>query len=149
VLSSIYVERDGTPRFDNHQTDFLEIPVTATPAAAQGDLMASTIERTGEQHVLPAVQPVGTVQQVLAALADPVRLEMVRRLAEAGEPMACSQLYAGINKSTASHHFKILREAGLTERVMVGGQTHQLLRTPEVEAALPGVLASVVAAARG
>jgi DNA-binding transcriptional ArsR family regulator len=152
VLSSIYVERDGTPRFDNHQTDFCEIPVTADAGSsigAQGDLMASTIERTDEQHALPAVQPVGAVQQVLAALADPVRLEMVRRLAEAGEPMACSQLYAGINKSTASHHFKILREAGLTERVMVGGQTHQLLRTREVEAALPGVLESVVAAARG
>lgn len=110
--------------------------------------MASTIETTEERHVLPAVQPVGTVQQVLAALADPVRLEMVRRLAEAGEPIACAHLYVGINKSTASHHFKILREAGLTERVVVSGQTHQLLRTREVEDALPGLLASVVAAAR-
>jgi DNA-binding transcriptional ArsR family regulator len=91
--------------------------------------------------------PVGTVQQVLAALADPVRLEMVRRLAEAGESIACSQLYSGINKSTASHHFKILREAGLTERVVVGGQTHQLLRAREVDEALPGVLDAVVAAA--
>jgi DNA-binding transcriptional ArsR family regulator len=88
------------------------------------------------------------LQQVLAALADPVRLEMVRRLSEAGESVACAQLYADINKSTASHHFKILREAGLTERVVVGGQTHQLLRTDAVEAALPGVLSAVVAAAR-
>jgi DNA-binding transcriptional ArsR family regulator len=110
--------------------------------------MARTTTATVDQHPLPAVQPVGTVQQVLAALADPVRLEMVRRLAEAGEPIACAHLYAGINKSTASHHFKILREAGLTERVMVGGQTHQLLRSREVEAALPGVLDAVVAAAR-
>jgi len=60
-----------------------------------------------------------------------------------------SQLYVGINKSTASHHFKILREAGLTERVVIGGQTHQLLRSREVDDALPGVLPSVVAAARG
>ena len=37
---------------------------------------------------LPAVQQVAPLQQVLAALADPVRLEMVRRLAEAGEPIA-------------------------------------------------------------
>ena len=97
---------------------------------------------------LPAVQPVASLQQVLAALADPVRLEMVRRLADAGEPIACSQLYVGINKSTASHHFKILREAGLTERVVVAGQTHQLLRARQVEDALPGLLSSVVAAAR-
>ena len=108
--------------------------------------MASTLET--EEHELPAVQPVAGLQQVLAALADPVRLEMVRRLADSGEPMACANLYEGINKSTASHHFKILREAGLTERVVIAGQTHQLLRRREVEDALPGVLSSVVAAAR-
>jgi DNA-binding transcriptional ArsR family regulator len=100
------------------------------------------------EHELPAVQPVASLQQVLAALADPIRLEMVRRLAESGEPIACSQLYEDINKSTASHHFKTLREAGLTERLVIGGQTHQRLRTTEVEEALPGVLAAVVAAAR-
>lgn len=102
-----------------------------------------------EEHVLMAVAPVGSVQQVLGALADPVRLEMVRRLAATGEPIACSELYEGINKSTASHHFKTLREAGLTERLVIGGQTHQRLRTREVEEALPGVLSSVIAAARG
>ena len=102
-----------------------------------------------EAPTLPAVQPVGTLTQVLAALADPVRLEMVRRMAATTDPVACAQLYEGINKSTASHHFKILREAGLTERVMISGQTHQVLRTDEVEAALPGVLAAVVAATRG
>ena len=109
--------------------------------------MTRTLERD-EEHVLPAVQPVGTLQQVLAALADPVRLEMVRRLAERDEPVACAELYADISKSTASHHFKTLREAGLTERVVLHGQTHQKLRTREVEKVLPGVLSSVVAAAR-
>jgi DNA-binding transcriptional ArsR family regulator len=108
--------------------------------------MTRTLER--EEHALPAVQPVGSLQQVLAALADPVRLEMVRRLAHSSEPIACADLYADISKSTASHHFKTLREAGLTERVMIGGQVHQRLRASEVEAALPGVLSAVVAAAR-
>lgn len=103
------------------------------------------VERSYE---LPAVMPVGTVQQVLTALADPVRLEMVRRMAAEGEPVACGQLYEGISKSTASHHFKILREAGLTERVVIAGQTHQKLLVDEVEQALPGVLTAVVAAAR-
>jgi len=102
-----------------------------------------------DRLALPAVQPVGTLQQVLAALSDPVRLEMVRRMAKTREPVACTLLYEGINKSTASHHFKILREAGLTERVMIGGQVHQLLRADAVEGALPGVLTSVVAAAEG
>lgn len=96
---------------------------------------------------LPATAPVGTLQQVLAALADPVRLEMVRRMASATAPVACSLLYDGVNKSTASHHFKILREAGLTERVVIGGQTHQVLLRDEVESTYPGVLDAVVSAA--
>jgi DNA-binding transcriptional ArsR family regulator len=106
------------------------------------------MEATETLEALPTSNPVGTLQDVLAALADPVRLEMVRRLAAAGEPVACGQLYEGIGKSTASHHFKTLREAGLTERLMIGGQTHQRLRHAEVDAVFPGVLASIVTAAR-
>jgi len=90
---------------------------------------------------------VGRVQQVLAALADPVRLEMIRRLHNASSPMPCAQLYDVINKSTATHHFKILREAGLTERTVVDGQTLQRLRTEQVDAAVPGLLSSVVGTA--
>ncbi|MCV7216534.1 helix-turn-helix transcriptional regulator [Mycobacterium crocinum] len=90
------------------------------------------------------VHPVGSVHQVLAALQDPARLEMIRRLHNAGVPLQCSALYDGINKSTATHHFKILREAGLLERLVLGGLTHQRLRAEEVDKALPGLLASVV-----
>ena len=91
--------------------------------------------------------PVGDIQDVLAAISDPVRLEMVRRMNASSGPVACGLLYEGIGKSTASHHFKILREAGITERVVIGGQTHQLLRRDELEKALPGVVSAVVAAA--
>ncbi|CAN3131064.1 ArsR/SmtB family transcription factor [Mycobacterium sp. smrl_JER01] len=93
------------------------------------------------------VQPVGPVQQVLAAVHDPVRLEIIRRLRNAGTPLQCGALYDGINKSTATHHFKILREAGLTERLVVDGLIYQRLRSDEVEAALPGLLDSIVGAA--
>ncbi|WP_328350009.1 ArsR family transcriptional regulator [Mycobacterium sp. NBC_00419] len=88
--------------------------------------------------------PVGALPQVLAALQDPVRLEMIRRLRNAGTPLQCSALYDGINKSTATHHFNILREAGLTERLVCGGLIHQRLRGAEVDEALPGLLQSVV-----
>lgn len=99
-----------------------------------------TVPQLAENHV-------GTVQQVLAALADPVRLEMIRRLRNAGSPLPCARLYDGINKSTATHHFKILREVGLTERMVVDGQTLQRLRTDDVDAAMPGLLNSVVESA--
>ncbi|MGN7778347.1 ArsR/SmtB family transcription factor [Mycolicibacterium sp. 22603] len=95
-------------------------------------------ERTAE------VPRVGTVQQVLGAIHDPIRLEVVRRLYNAGTPVQCGALYDGINKSTATHHFKILREAGVTERLVIDGLTYQRLRVSDVDAALPGLLSSVV-----
>jgi DNA-binding transcriptional ArsR family regulator len=97
---------------------------------------------------LPAPGPVGSLHDVLAALSDPVRLEMVRRLAAAHEPVACGLLDHGLGKTTASHHFKTLREAGVIERVVLGGQNLQRLRRAEVDEAFPGVLDSIVAAAR-
>ncbi|MGV0740949.1 ArsR/SmtB family transcription factor [Mycolicibacterium sp. XJ870] len=90
---------------------------------------------------------VGSVHQVLAALQDPVRLEMVRRLRNAGEPVKCAALYDGINKSTATHHFNVLRDAGLIERVVTEGHTRQRLRSEDVDAAMPGLLDSVVSRA--
>ena len=95
---------------------------------------------------LPAVQPVASLQQVLAALADPVRLEMVRRLADAGQPIACGQLYAGINKSTASHHFKVLRESGVLRQRVEGRERHSELRAADLEKRFPGLLHSVLGA---
>lgn len=94
-----------------------------------------------------ALPRVGTVQQVLGAIHDPIRLEVVRRLFNAGAPIQCGALYDGINKSTATHHFKILREAGVTERLIIDGLTYQRLRLDDVEAVLPGLLGSVVTGA--
>jgi DNA-binding transcriptional ArsR family regulator len=95
----------------------------------------------------PAAPRVGPVQQVLGAIHDPVRLEVVRRLYNAGTPLQCGALYDGINKSTATHHFKILREAGVIERLVIDGLTYQRLRRDDVEAAIPGLLGSVVGSA--
>ncbi|WP_137119732.1 ArsR/SmtB family transcription factor [Segeticoccus rhizosphaerae] len=94
----------------------------------------------------PDGYPVASIQSVLAALSDPVRLEMVRRLDAAGAAQPCSLLYDEVSKSTASHHFKILREAGVLERSKIGGQVHQRLRRAEVDALYPGLLDSVTAA---
>lgn len=97
---------------------------------------------------LPAVVDVGDIATVLAAVADPVRLEMVLRLARADDhTAACRTLYDGVSKSTASHHFKVLREAGLTERRYVDGTVHQRLRLDAVGERYPGLLDSVVEAA--
>lgn len=91
--------------------------------------------------------PVAALSTVLGAIQDPIRLEMVRRLSNAGVAVRCNELYDVINKSTATHHFKILREAGVIERVIVDGQIWQRLRARDLETALPGVVSAVVEAA--
>ncbi|AKU18883.1 ArsR family transcriptional regulator [Luteipulveratus mongoliensis] len=101
---------------------------------------ASSREATGHRAV-------GTIQDVLTALSDPVRLEMVRRLSAADGQLPCAALYDGISKSTASHHFKVLLEAGVSERVVEQGQACQRLRSAAVEKRFPGLLDSVISAA--
>jgi DNA-binding transcriptional ArsR family regulator len=96
----------------------------------------------------PAPLPVAGIQQLLAALQDPVRLERVRRLVDAGGEAQCKLLYDGIGKSTAAHHFKILREAGITEKLTVDGTFHQRLRADDVDEVAPGLLDAVVGAAQ-
>lgn len=100
-----------------------------------------------EAPVVRAHCPVGSLPQLLAALQDPIRLEMVRRLHAEDGPVKCAALYDCINKSTATHHFNILRDAGLIERVVSEGHIYQRLRTDDVDAAVPGLLDAIVAQA--
>lgn len=94
-----------------------------------------------------AASPVAALPVVLCALQDPIRLEMVRRLGNAGTPLRCAATYDTISKSTAAHHFKILRDAGVTERLTIDGNTYVSLRTDALDTALPGLLTAVLTAA--
>ena len=52
--------------------------------------------------------------QLLAALADPTRLEILRQLAASNEVCACDFTdCCGVSQPTVSHHLKVLREAGV------------------------------------
>jgi DNA-binding transcriptional ArsR family regulator len=80
---------------------------------------------------------------VLHALSDPVRLEIVRELAEGAE-LACGALDAPVSKSTLSHHLKVLRDAGLTQTRAVGVHRFVSLRAEDVDARFPGLLGCVL-----
>lgn len=84
---------------------------------------------------------------VLHALSDPVRLEIVRML-EGGEEIPCSSLNAAVSKSTMSHHFKVLREAGLTYTRANGTKRLTSLRVEELETRFPGLLDTILHAAK-
>lgn len=79
---------------------------------------------------------------VLYALGDPVRLEIVSRLAE--EELPCAALCIPIAKSTLSHHFKILRDAGVLHCRKEGTQHINSLRRQELDDRFPGLLDAVL-----
>jgi DNA-binding transcriptional ArsR family regulator len=80
---------------------------------------------------------------VLSALGDPVRLEIVRRLAACGET-TCGTLELGVSKATRSHHFRVLREAGVTNTRPAGTHRHVSLRTDDLQERFPGLLDAVL-----
>jgi DNA-binding transcriptional ArsR family regulator len=83
---------------------------------------------------------------VLDALADPVRVAIVRELAARGE-QTCGMFELGVSKATRSHHFKVLREAGITHTRAVGTHRYVSLRRDDLEKRFPGLLSAVLAAA--
>jgi len=84
--------------------------------------------------------------EVLHALADPVRLQLVRLLDETDGAVACGQIPLPVSKPTASHHLKVLREAGVVWAREVGTRRYYSLRRDDLEARFPGLLDSVLAA---
>jgi DNA-binding transcriptional ArsR family regulator len=84
---------------------------------------------------------------VLHALSDPVRLEIVRVLA-AVEEVPCNLLHTAVSKSTMSHHFKVLREAGVTHTRTSGTKRLISLRRNELEGRFPGLLSSILHASK-
>ena len=88
-----------------------------------------------------------TLADVLHALSDPVRLQIVRTLAERRE-QSCSAVESSVSKSTLSHHFKVLREAGVTYTRVNGTHRYVSLRSQDLDSRFPGVLDSVLEASR-
>jgi DNA-binding transcriptional ArsR family regulator len=84
-----------------------------------------------------------TLEGVLYALGDPVRLAIVRRLAMADE-LPCAAIEVPVAKSTLSHHFKILREAGVLTCRKQGTQHLNSLRWEDLDCRFPGLLATVL-----
>jgi DNA-binding transcriptional ArsR family regulator len=83
---------------------------------------------------------------VLHALSDPMRLRIVMALSDGGEHN-CKSFDLPITKSTCTHHFKVLREAGVTRQRLLGTTRLNSLRREELDERFPGLLDAVVAGA--
>ena len=86
---------------------------------------------------------------VLHALSDPVRLKIVAGLAGGGDvpERTCGSFDLPVTKSTCTHHFKVLREAGVIQQRQEGTTRLNWLRREDLEARFPGLLDTVLQAA--
>lgn len=80
---------------------------------------------------------------VLSAVADSLRRQVVRDLVldDAGAERTCVSFGLPVSKSTRSHHFRVLREAGIVSQVDRGNMSGVTLRRADLEARFPGLLA--------
>lgn len=85
---------------------------------------------------------------LLHALSDPMRLEIVRSLACSAEDLPCNAIALPVSKATASHHFKVLRLAGVIQQRDEGRKRITSLRRDDLERRFPGLLESVLRAAQ-
>ena len=95
----------------------------------------------------PSMEEV-TVEGILHALSDPVRVAMYADIVGQECPQNCSNFLTvsdkAIPKSTLSQHFKILREAGLIRSERHGVEMHNISRCTELEPRFPGLIRAIV-----
>jgi DNA-binding transcriptional ArsR family regulator len=102
--------------------------------------------QTDEKIAHPAREEI-ELAAVLHALSDPIRLRMVAALASGDEGRTCSSFDVPVTKSTCTHHFRVLREAGVIRQQQEGTARLNMLRREDLDARFPGLLDTVLKAA--
>jgi len=88
------------------------------------------------------------LEGVLHALSDPVRLRIARELAETEGERPCGSFEFPVTKSTMTHHFKVLREAGVIRQRQEATLRLTSLRRADLDARFPGLLDRILEAAK-
>src|SRR3978361_1749671 len=95
----------------------------------------------------PSIEDI-TVEGILHALSDPVRVAIYAGIAGSGCSQPCSEFLKisekDIPKSTLSQHFKALREAGLIRGERKGVEMLNTSRCAEIDKRFPGLIAAIV-----
>jgi DNA-binding transcriptional ArsR family regulator len=97
----------------------------------------------------PSVDDV-TVEGILHALADPVRVAIFANIVSSVCSQNCSTFLCvdekTIPRSTLSQHFRALREAGLIRGERRGVEMHNTPRCMEIEQRFPGLIQAIISA---
>jgi DNA-binding transcriptional ArsR family regulator len=121
--------------FDDHRTTtFIELRQTSY----YGDMSVKQAPQPAREEI--------RVDAVLHALGEPVRLTIVRALADNPAGISCGELELPVTASTRAHHLKTLREAGVLSTRIEGTRRISTLRRDDLDALYPGLLNGVLAA---
>ena len=85
-----------------------------------------------------------TLVSVLHALADPTRLAIVATLRVDPE-RPCGTFPVRVAPSTLTHHFRVLRDAGVIRQRDDGNRRWTTLRLDDLESRFPGLIDAVLA----
>jgi len=86
------------------------------------------------------------LENVLFALGNPLRLAIIRQLADGGE-MSCNALRPqDVAKSTMTHHWRVLRDSGVIWQRPQGRENIISLRREDLDARFPGLMAILLQA---
>lgn len=83
------------------------------------------------------------LENVLFALGNPLRLEIVKSLA-GGEELTCGALRQDVAKSTMTHHWRVLRDSGVIWQRPQGRENLISLRREDLDARFPGLLETLL-----
>lgn len=91
-----------------------------------------------------------TVEGILYALSNPVRVRIYAEIASADCPRICASFLKIDNKplakSTLSQHFKVLRESGLIRSERKGTELHNTTRCKELSERFGPLVSSILEA---
>ena len=85
------------------------------------------------------------VLDILLALSDPTRMTIVQTLRDTPE-RACGSFPVDVAPSTLTHHFRVLREAGVIRQREEGNRRWTTLRDEDLQARFPGFLDTIMTA---
>jgi DNA-binding transcriptional ArsR family regulator len=85
------------------------------------------------------------LEDVLAALGNPLRMTVLQVLANGGE-YPCGAIVEGVSKSTLTHHWRVLRESGVINQRASGRELLLSLRREDLDARFPGLVTTILAA---
>jgi DNA-binding transcriptional ArsR family regulator len=78
---------------------------------------------------------------VMQAMSDPCRIAIVRQLLQSkGRALACNEVELDVAKATRSHHFEVLRAAGIIFTEMDGTKCMTSVRRAAMDKRFPGLL---------